>query len=179
MPLPVLLLALTLASAAQERVWKQGMWATPTAETAERLVAIETSTEMVTARPADSDASSTWIGTPGDPLRYILSGSTLYLIDSQDREHTLQVVESASKYSNDYGALGGGHYIKSVASGGRSITLEDGTRWDIDPRQQFAVAGWSADDLIAVRRSTDDAAFAFELDNTSRDDGALANRRVR
>ena len=46
-------------------------------------------------------------------------------------------------------------------------------------RQHFAVADWHPDDLIAVRRSTSDPDFAFEVDNTTQDDGAMANYRVR
>jgi hypothetical protein len=63
--------------------------------------------------------------------------------------------------------------------GGKLVTLEDGSQWDIDPRVQFVVADWQPDDLISIRRSTDEPAFAFEIDNTSRDDGALANLRAR
>ena len=62
---------------------------------------------------------------------------------------------------------------------GVSVTLEDGSRWDIDPRVQFSVADWQPDDLVTLRRSTDDPAYRYEVDNTSRDDGALANYRVR
>lgn len=161
--------------AAQERAWRQAIWA---AEQPQGLAAIETTADIVTARPSDADGTA-WIGKPGDPVRYVREGTTLHLLDAENREHTLQVVESAPKYSVEYAAIGGGHYITSVASGGTAVTLEDGSRWDIDPRQHFAVAGWSPDDLITIRRSTDDPAFAFEIDNTTQDDGALANRRVR
>lgn len=164
------------ASALAQRAWREGIWAAPPAP---RLVAIETDTEIVSAQESDESDPGGWAGKPGEPVRYLIDRSTLYLLDRDNHEHALRVIESAPKYSSEYGALGGGHYIKSVAPGGLSLTLEDGTRWDIDPRQHFAVAGWSPDDLITVRRSTDDPAFAFEIDNTSQDDGALANRRVR
>ncbi len=68
---------------------------------------------------------------------------------------------------------------ETVAPGGISLTLEDGSRWDIEPRSHFSVAEWQPDDLISVRRSNDDEAYAYEIDNTSRDSGVLANHRVR
>jgi hypothetical protein len=164
------------ASALAQRAWKEGAWAAPPTQT---LLAIETEQDIVSAQPPDDSDSSNWAGKAGEPVRYAIDGSTMYVLDRENREHALRVVNSEPKYSTEYGALGGGHYIKSVTPGGLSLTLEDATRWDIDPRQHFAVAGWTPDDLVTVRRSTDDPAFAFEIDNTSRDDGTLANRRVR
>jgi hypothetical protein len=171
-----LALAFSVVAASAQRAWKEASWApAPTAD----VVAIETATSLITARPSESDRPADWAGKPGDHVRYVLDGATLYLLGGDDHEHALQVVESAPKYSTEYGAIGGGHYIKAVASDGASLTLEDDTRWDIDPRQHFAVATWRPEDLISVRRSTDDPSFAFEIDNTSQDDGTLANRRIR
>jgi hypothetical protein len=171
----LLALAGSIVPVSAQRAWKEGRWATAPAE---GLVAIEAAADVMTARPADGDTPGRWAGTPGDGVRYVLDGATLYLLDREDHEHALHVVETTPKYSTEYGALGGGHYIKAVAPGGVSLTLEDDSRWDIDPRQRFAVAAWHPDDLISVRRSTDDPAFAFEIDNTSQDDGTLANRLV-
>jgi len=67
----------------------------------------------------------------------------------------------------------------SIRPGGTQLTLEDGSRWDIDPRQYFAVANWQPDDLISIRREESDPDFSFEVDNTTQDDGSLANFRIR
>jgi hypothetical protein len=159
-----------------QRAWTDAVWATASAP---GTAAIETASDVVTARLPEGDDGAGWRGKPPDPVRVAVDGSTLYLLDRDGQEHALHIVDSGAKYSGEYAAVGGGHYIKSVAPDGASLVLEDGTRWDVDPRQRFAVAGWRPDDLISVRRSTDDPAFAFEVDNTSQDDGTLANRRVR
>lgn len=171
----VFLLALVPALRAQERAWLEGAWGSQ--PTGGRVV-VETATEILIAQPEDGD-EATWAGRPDEPVRYRREGTTLRIQDAQHGEHALRIVESRPKYTTEYREIGGGHYIKSVSPGGRSVTLEDGTRWDMDSRQHFAVAGWNPDDLITVRRSTDDPAFAFEIDNTTQDDGALANLRVR
>jgi hypothetical protein len=112
-------------------------------------------------------------------VQFAIDGQTLYVLDAEKTEHPLSLVSAGAKYSKNYDAIGGGHFIKSVAAGGVQVTLEDGSRWDIEPRRHFAVAGWQPDDLIAMRREAGDADFSFEIDNTSQDDGALANYRIR
>jgi hypothetical protein len=42
---------------------------------------------------------------------------------------------------------------------------------------RFSVADWEVNEMISVRRSTDDPSYGYEIDNTSRDDGALGNYR--
>lgn len=59
------------------------------------------------------------------------------------------------------------------------VTLEDGSRWDMDPRAHFSVAEWQADVLVTVRRSSDDPLFPFNVSNTTRDDGAVGKRLSR
>jgi hypothetical protein len=161
--------------AEQQRSWKDGTWGPRD----ERQVIVETDTQIISGQPVATAPPRDWSGEPGSTVRYAIDGSTLYVLDEHGQEHALTLGETAAKYTSDYGAVGSGHFIKTVARGGVAITLEDGSRWDIEPRQHFAVAGWQADDLITVRRSTDDPAFVFELDNTTQDDGALANRRAR
>ncbi|MFN7982755.1 MAG: hypothetical protein U0Q11_12920 [Vicinamibacterales bacterium] len=170
-----LVLALTHGLAGAEHTWKPGVWAFPADG---RTYVVESATDFITGEVAESDTSTITV-TVGDAVQYAVEQSTLVLLDGQNREHTLRLVGSARKYSSTYSAAGGGHYIKSVARDGSRVTLEDGSRWDIDARLRFAVAEWAPDDLISIRRSNDEAAFAFEIDNTSRDDGALANHLIR
>ena len=163
-----------LATAA-DRNWKTGVWATASNG---RVYVIESASEFISGEAPEAGAAPL-SATSGSAVQYAIEQQTLYVLDGEKVEHPLRLVGSSPKYSTSYQALGGGHYIKAVSPGGTRVTLEDGSRWDMDPRQYFAVADWQPDDLISVRRSTSDKAFAFEVDNTSRDDGALANRLTR
>lgn len=158
-----------------ERSWKTGTWATTSSG---RVYIIESASDFISGEAPDAGAAPL-SATSGSTVQYAIEQQTLYVLDGEKVEHALRLVGSSPKYSNAYGAMGGGHYIKAVSPGGTRVTLEDGSRWDMDPRQYFAVADWQPDDLISVRRSTDDKAFAFEVDNTSRDNGALANHLTR
>ena len=86
-------------------------------------------------------------------------------------------IRRIGSYVQAHAAAGPGHFIKSVGPEGASITLEDGSRWDIDPMVRFSVADWETNEMISIRRSTDDPGYGYEIDTTSRDDGALANYR--
>ena len=164
----------SLAPAA-DRSWKTGVWA---AASTGRVYVIESTSEFISGEAPENGAAP-MSATSGSAVQYAIEQQTLYVLDGEKVEHPLRLVGSSPKYSASYGALGGGHFIKAVSPGGTRVTLEDGSRWDMDPRQYFAVADWQPDDLISVRRSIDDKAFAFEVDNTSRDDGALANHLTR
>ena len=84
-----------------------------------------------------------------------------------------------------YASTGGGHYIKAVGPDGQSVTLEDGSVWEIDPRSWFVTVHWQPLEGITVRRTAPDTAkngdvepgFNYEIDNTDQDDGALARYR--
>ena len=77
-----------------------------------------------------------------------------------------------------YDALGSGHLLREVAENGRFITLEDGSRWEIHPRDRFQTTDWEPDSGISVRTTRIDDGYAYEIVNTSVDEGALA-RRIR
>lgn len=168
-----MLLALLVALPNAERAWKEGVWAPRDG----RTYVIETAREVITARPTGAQ-DPPLDAAPGTAVQFAIEDRRVY-VRAGTTEHVLDLVASAPKYADTYGALGSGHYITAVAPGGTTVTLEDGSRWDVDPRQHFAVAGWQPDDLISVRRSTSDPDFAYEIDNTSQDDGAPANFRVR
>ena len=167
------LLLFATSGAGAERAWKTGTWL---ARSSAGAYVLETDTHIVTAEAGSADALA---ATPGTEVKCAVESNTLYVLDANGREHTLRLIESDPKYSRNYPAVGSGHFVKSVAPGGTQVTLEDGSRWDIDARQYFAVAGWQPDDLISIRREEGDPAFSFEIDNTTQDDGALANFRIR
>ncbi len=173
--LAAFVLLLSLGAAGAEHTWKPAAWAFPPDG---RTYVLESATEFITGEMPEGDSPAIAV-TVGDAVQYDIEQRTLVILDAQKREHSLRLVSSVRKYSPNYDALGGGHYIKAIARDGSRVTLEDGSRWDIDPRLKFLVSGWATDDLISVRRSNDEAAFTFEIDNTSQDDGALANRLTR
>jgi hypothetical protein len=171
----VLCLAPVVAHAA-ERAWKTGTWQ-PRSES--RGYVVETERTLVTtAAPSGADDAAL-AARDGAEVRYVLEKGTIVLRDAHGGEHPLAIVSSAEKYSGEYNAVGGGHLVKTVAADGSRVTLEDGSRWDMDESRRFAIAEWQNDDLIFVRRHPDDPDFAFDLENTTQDDGALANHRVR
>ena len=157
-------------------VWKAGTWAP---RTDEGVYVIDTARDVITAEAAAGAGGDALNATPGTRVQFAIDGHTLYVLGADKVEHALTLLGTTAKYSNTYAALGGGHYVTSVARGGTSVTLEDGSRWDMDPAQYFAVAGWQPDDLISVRRAARNPDFDYEVDNTSQDDGAMANHRVR
>jgi hypothetical protein len=172
----VLCLAWLAPTSAVDRSWKSGTWG-PRGQ--DGSYAVDTASDTLRAEATGDAAATTLDAADGTDVRFAVDGRTLYVLDAAGHEHALTLLRTSPKYVTSYPALGGGHYITAVAAGGRRITLEDGTRWDIDPRLQFSVVGWQADDLIGIRRSTDDPAFTFEVDNTSKDEGVLANLRAR
>jgi hypothetical protein len=79
----------------------------------------------------------------------------------------------------NYTGIGAGHYVRSVAEKGQFVTLEDGSRWEIDPRDRYRTVDWQADEGITVRRAQGEEGYDYELDNTDRDDGAYARYLIR
>jgi hypothetical protein len=160
---------------AQDRTWKEGVWTTSPDQ---HSYAIETDREILVLTEQTPDAPRSFAPIVGDTVRYRTEKAPAVSVhDERTGDHTLLLARQRPKYATDYPAAGSGHFIKAVGPGGASIVLEDGSRWDIDPLARFSVADWEANELISVRRSTDDPAFSYEIDNTSRDDGALANYR--
>ena len=73
-----------------------------------------------------------------------------------------------------YAALGAGHLLRDVSGDGRFITLEDGSRWEVIPRDQFTSAEWQPSAAMAVRTTRGEDGFDYEVVNTNDDEGVLA-----
>ena len=73
-----------------------------------------------------------------------------------------------------YDALGGGHLLRDTRESGRYLTLEDGSRWEVHPRDRFQTADWEADAPVTVRTTRAEDGFEYEIVNTQADEGALA-----
>jgi hypothetical protein len=160
---------------AQDRTWKEGVWTTAPDE---HSYAIETDRDILVLTEQTPEAARSFAPIVGETVTYRTEKAPAVSVhDERTGDHTLQLVRQRPKYATDYPAAGSGHFIKAVGPGGASVVLEDGSRWDIDPLVRFSVADWETNEMISIRRSTDDPAFSYEIDNTSRDDGALANYR--
>ena len=82
-------------------------------------------------------------------------------------------VAAAAAY-DAYDALGSGHLLRAVTDGGRLLALEDGSRWEVHPRDRFRTIDWEPEAGISVRTTRPEDGFGYEIVNTTIDDGALA-----
>jgi hypothetical protein len=81
---------------------------------------------------------------------------------------------AATDRTPSYSALGAGHLLRDVSGDGRFVTLEDGSRWEVIPRDQFTSAEWQPTAAMAVRTTRGEDGFQYELVNTNDDEGVLA-----
>ncbi len=84
------------------------------------------------------------------------------------------VLPRAQDPGQTYSGVGSGHFVRAVAEKGRFVTLEDASRWEIDPIDRYRTTEWEADEGITVRRATPENGFDYELSNNDRDEGAHA-----
>ena len=123
--------------------------------------------------------------TVGRMVTFALEKNTVYVRDAGGTEHKLRLLKKIERKREDaapapprsgYTALGGGHVVRAVTEKGRYVTLEDGSRWEISPRDQYHTVEWEAAANVTVRTlAREEAGFAYELINTSVDEGAVAN----
>jgi hypothetical protein len=121
--------------------------------------------------------------TTGDMVTFAVEKNTVYIRDASGTEHKLRLIKKtertrtgAAPPKSAYAALGGGHVIRAVTEGGRYVTLEDGSRWEISPRDQYLSAEWDVLENVSVRTlPREENGFLYELINTSSDEGAVAN----
>jgi hypothetical protein len=122
--------------------------------------------------------------TVGGMVTFALEKSAVYVRDPDGTEHKLRLIkkierartEAPAAQKKAYSALGGGHVVRAVSDAGRYVTLEDGSRWEIDPWARYLTVEWESSANVTVRpASREDAGFGYELINTNTDDGALAN----
>lgn len=72
-----------------------------------------------------------------------------------------------------YTAFGSGHLLREVSDGGRYLTLEDGSRWEVLPSDQFQTTDWQPQASMTVRVARGERGFNYELINTTDDEGVL------
>jgi hypothetical protein len=122
--------------------------------------------------------------TVGGMVTFALEKNAVYVRDPDGTEHKLRLIKKIERARTEapatpkkaYSALGGGHVVRAVSDAGRYVTLEDGSRWEIEPGARYLTLEWESSANVTVRpASREDAGFGYELINTSTDDGALAN----
>jgi len=123
--------------------------------------------------------------TLGGMVTFALEKNTVYVRDADGAEHKLRLLKKVERTKTDapakprtpvYTALGGGHLVRAVTDKGRYVTLEDGSRWEISPRDQYQTVDWELLASVSVRTlPREEAGFVYELINTSVDEGAVAN----
>jgi hypothetical protein len=118
----------------------------------------------------------------GGKVTFAIEKNNVYVRTADGTEHRLRLIKKSDRDRAEtargpaYGSLGGGHVLRGVTDGGRYVTLEDGSRWEVAARDQYQTAEWEASANITVRGlSRAENGFYYELINTTIDEGAVAN----
>jgi hypothetical protein len=122
--------------------------------------------------------------TLGAMVTFAVEKSAVYVRDPNGTEHKLRLLSRVNRPRTEasaprklaYSALGGGHIVRAVSDAGRYVTLEDGSKWEIEPGTRYQTGEWESSASVTVRpASREDTGFGYQLINTSTDEGALAN----
>jgi len=169
----VLAVSLVLASTAfavtaADRKWQSGTWRESGDARTYVIVTPSVRLHLEDVVPGEKRALDVRAGAA---VKFAVEGNRTFVLDRSNAEHELRLLRTVELA---YSATGAGHFIKAVAADGLRVTLEDNSVWDLDPRSQFFTVDWQPFEGIAVRRTDPDRGFNYEIDNTDRDDGALA-----
>jgi len=171
---------LTLAAAcitvsAVDREWQMGTWAkaleAPKVGTPYRNYAIETDKVRLDLQETTAPGRQAIPDTAGSAVTFAVEGDQGF-VKQGDAERPLRLIKRSEKL-RAYPAPGAGHYIKAIANQGLTITLEDNSVWDIDPRGQYKTERWEALQGISVRPVPADNGFNYEIGNLDVDEGIL------
>jgi hypothetical protein len=158
------------------RVWQAGKWGTTTtATTAGRSVrtyVIEADDARYDVQEPAAPVTVPLKTTAGAPVSFALANDDsgiVYIREDVGSERQLHLVKTTRKLKT-YGAAGPGHFVRAIGDGGATITLEDGSVWNVDPRTQFKVAEWESLAGITVHATEEDPDFNYILNNSDEDD---------
>jgi hypothetical protein len=173
-PVAVLLAVFAVAGGQPaNRAWQTGKWgAMTTATTAGRSVrtyAIEADDARYDVQEPAAPGTAPLKTTAGAPVSFAVDNDVVYIREDGNAERQFHLVKTTRKLKT-YGAAGPGHFIRAIGEGGRTITLEDGSVWNVDPRTQFKTAGWESLAGITVHATEEDPDFNYILNNSDVDD---------
>jgi hypothetical protein len=174
-PVAVLLAVFAVAGGQPaNRVWQTGKWAAASSSARGNVHAyvIDTDDARYDVQETLASGATPLKTTAGAPVSFALDNvdsSIVYIRDDGDSERQLHLVKTTHKLRT-YGAAGPGHFIRAIGEGGGTITLEDGSVWNVDPRTQFKVAGWESLASITVHATEEDPDFNYILNNSDVDD---------
>jgi hypothetical protein len=109
----------------------------------------------------------------GASVAFAVDNDIVYVREGDGSERRLRLLKRTRKLPH-YPAAGSGHFIRATSEGGQTVTLEDGSVWDIDPRTQFKAAEWEPLAGITVHATEEDPDFNYILNNTDADDWTFA-----
>jgi hypothetical protein len=144
-----------------------------------RVFVLETETQRLELRDAVSVGKRSIDVVIGAPVTFALDKNTAYVRDERGVEHKFRVTKKtllteSGPSAQRYAALGSGHLLREVSADGRYLMLEDGSRWEIHPRDRFQTVDWERDASISVRTTRPEDGFDHEIVNTQVDEGVLA-----
>lgn len=177
----LIILALAILAAAPllraaDREWQTGVWAAPmvTARVATpyRNYAIETDKVRWDVQETIARGSQAIASIAGTPVTFAVEKDIVYVKEG-NAERALRLIKRSEKLKT-YGAPGGGHFIKTLVDQGLTMTLEDGSLWEIDPRGQYETKEWQELQGVSIRPIPDNNGFNYEVGNTDADEAVLA-----
>jgi hypothetical protein len=160
-----------------DRAWETGKWGaaavtvstTARGRSTVRVYVIDADDARYEAQEPAVSGVPPLATTAGAPVAFAVENDAVYVREGANTERQLHLLKTTRKLKT-YGAGGPGHFIRAIGETGRTITLEDGSVWDVDPRTQFKAAQWEALAGITVHRTEEDPDFNYILNNTDVDD---------
>ena len=157
-----------------DRAWQTGKWgaATVSARGNVRTYVIDADDARYETQVTVALGTAPLKTTAGAPVTFAVEKDIVYVVyagEDGNTERQLHLVKTTRKLKT-YSAAGAGHFIRAIGEAGRTITLEDGSVWDVDPRTQFKAAGWEPLTGITVHATEEDPDFNYILNNTDVDD---------
>ena len=172
----VTLLALFAVAGGQpaNRAWQTGTWGAASSSGRGNVHAyvIETDDARYDVQETVASGAAPLKTAAGAQVSFAFDNSVndiVYIREDGNTERRLRLVKTTRKLKT-YAAAGPGHFIRAVGEGGRTITLEDGSLWDVNPRVQFKVATWEPLAGITVHLTEEDPDFNYILNNDDVDD---------
>jgi hypothetical protein len=177
MPVAVLLAVFAVAGGQPaNRAWQTGKWgASSSGRGNVHAYVIDTDDARYDVQETVASGAAPLKTTAGAPVSFAFDNDDsghrdiVYIREDGNGERQLHLVKTTRKLKT-YGAAGPGHFIRAVGEGGRTITLGDGSIWDVNPQVQFKVAGWEALAGITVHATEEDPDFNYILNNEDVDE---------